>query len=301
MMNKIKKAIKHPSKVGLRLLDKTAFLFPDKLFLELKFRLRMHRSLNLENPQGYSDKLQWLKLYYRKPEFTNMVDKVAAKDYVANIIGKEYIIPTIGVYKSVEEINWDELPDQFVLKCTHDSGGIVVCSDKSKLDIEAAKRKLEHGLKTDYYNQFREWPYKNVPRRLICEEYMVDESGFELKDYKFFCFDGEPKALFIASDRQVKGEETKFDFYDIDFNHLPFRNGHPNATHAIAKPAGFDKMVDIARKLSKGLPHARIDLYDVNGKIYFGEITFFHWSGMMPFEPEEWDYKFGEWLTLPKM
>lgn len=299
-MNKILKAIYYPDRLCLHLLDNLAFVFPDSLFLRLKFRLRMHRKLNLKNPKAYSDKLQWLKLYYRKSEFTEMVDKVAAKDYVARVIGKEYLIPTLGVYNSVDEIDWDKLPEKFVLKCAHDSGGIIICSDKSKLDIETAKSKLAKGLKSDYYNQFREWPYKDVPRRLICEEYMVDESGFELKDYKFFCFDGEPKALFIASDRQVKGEETKFDFYDIEFNHLPFRNGHPNANHTIAKPTGFDKMVEIARKLSKGLPHARIDLYDVNGKIYFGEITFFHWSGMMPFEPEEWDYKFGEWLTLPK-
>lgn len=300
-MNVIVKALKSPSKVGLKLLDKTAFLFPDKLFLRLKFRLRMHRKLNLKNPKAYNDKLQWLKLYYRKPEFVQMVDKVAAKDYAAGIIGRNHVIPTIGVFNSVDEIDWNSLPDKFVLKCTHDSGGIIVCTDKSKLDIEKTKAKLSKGLKTDYYHQYREWPYKNVPRRLICEEYMVDESGYELKDYKFFCFDGEPKALFVASDRGAKGEETKFDFFDMDFHHLPVRNGYPNARHPIAKPAGFEEMVEIARKLSAGIPHVRIDLYNVNGKIYFGEMTFFHWSGMTPFDPEIWDYKFGEWMELPKI
>ena len=285
------------------ILSKSGWILPlmsDELYLKLRFRLRMSKKLNLENPQTYNEKLQWLKLYYRKPEFSIMVDKAAAKDYVAKIIGEEHIIPTFGVYSRVEDINWDGLPQQFVVKCTHDSGGIVVCKDKSKLDIEAAKKKLTKGLKHTYYWKNREWPYKNVPRRLIVEQYMEDESGYELKDYKFFCFDGEPKALFIATDRGNRNEETKFDFFDMNFNHLPFTNGHPNATRTIKKPVGFEKMKEITRKLSQGLPHVRVDLYDVNGHIYFGELTFFHWSGMMPFVPEEWDYKFGSWITLPK-
>lgn len=228
-----------------------------------------------------------------------MVDKCLAKEYVANIIGKEYIIPTIAVYNTVEEIDWSLLPNQFVIKCTHDSGGIVICKDKSKLDIEQAKAVLERGLTRHYFNLNREWPYKNVKRRLICEEYKEDESGFELKDYKWFCFNGVPRAMFIASDRQDKTVETKFDFFDMDFNHLPFTNGHPNANREIRKPKGFEEMKRLAAKLSQGLPHVRVDFYDINGKIYFGELTFYHWSGMVPFVPEEWDYKFGEWIELP--
>ena len=296
---KFKKAINHPRKLLAYLLCCMAPIFPDRLFLKLLFRIKMGYKLNLDNPQTYSEKLQWLKLNNRKPEYTQMVDKVGAKEYVANIIGGEYIIPTIGVWDSVDDIDFDKLPNQFVLKCTHDSGGIVICPDKSKLDINAAKRKLKRGLKKNFYSQNREWPYKNVVPRIIGEQYMVDESGYELKDYKWFCFDGVPKALFIATDRGVEGEETKFDFFDADFNHLPFTNGHPNANREILKPKGFEEMKRLAAKLSAGHPHLRVDFYDINGMIYFGELTFYHWSGTTPFEPIEWDYKFGEWIKLP--
>ena len=176
----------------------------------------------------------------------------------------------------------------------------MICADKSKLDIEVAKKKLKRGLKKNFYASNREWPYKNVVPRIIGEKYMVDESGYELKDYKWFCFDGVPKALFIATDRGVEGEETKFDFFDSDFNHLPFTNGHPNANREIKKPVGFEKMKELAALLSKGQPHLRVDFYDINGKIFFGKLTFYHWSGMMPFDPEEWDYKYGEYIRLPK-
>lgn len=284
----------------LACLIKTAAIWPDEIFLKIVFYLRMGYKLNLNNPRSYSEKLQWLKLHNRHPEYTQMVDKVAAKEYVASIIGNEYIIPTIAVYDSVEDIIWEDLPAQFVLKCSHDSGGIVICKDKEKLDIEKAKKKLARGLKQSYYHVNREYPYKDVPRKIICEEYREDESGYELKDYKWFCFDGKPQALFIASDRGSQTEETKFDFFDMDFNHLPFRNGHPNSSHEIKKPIGFEKMKELAAKLSQGIPQVRIDFYDINGHIYFGEITFFHWSGMMPFEPKEWDYTFGEWINLPK-
>ena len=174
-----------------------------------------------------------------------------------------------------------------------------MCSDKSKLNIEAAKKKLQHGLEKSYYYQNREWPYLNVKPRIIAEQYMVDESGYELKDYKFFCFNGKVELLFIATDRGSKTEETKFDFFDSSFNHLPFTNGHPNASKVLRKPDGFEEMKEIAAKLSKGHPHLRVDLYNVKGRIYFGELTFFHFSGMVPFEPKEWDYKLGEMIKLP--
>ena len=229
-----------------------------------------------------------------------MVDKVEAKRYVASIIGEDYIIPTIGVYESVEDIDFENLPKQFVLKCTHDSNGVVICQDKSTFDVEAAKEKLKRGLAQSYFCQNREWPYKNVKPRIIAEKFMSDdEKGAELKDYKWFCFAGTPKYLFIATDRFANGEQTKFDFYDTSFNHLPFTNGHPNASKEIVKPAGFEKMKEISARLSQGLPHVRVDLYDIKGKIYFGELTFYHWSGFMPFEPHEWDIKFGKLITLP--
>lgn len=271
----------------------------DKLYLNWLYFLTYGNTIDWTNPMTYSEKLQWLKINDRKPIYTKMVDKIEAKEYVASIIGQECIIPTIAVYDSVEQIEWNKLPNQFVLKCSHDSGGVVICTNKDKIDIKAANNKLRKGLSTNCYYSNREWPYKNVKPRIICEEYKVDESGYELKDYKWFCFDGEPKALFIATDRSNPNEETKFDFFDMDFNHLPIKNGHPNAVNDIKKPVGFDKMKKLAAMLSKDIPHLRVDFYDINGHIYFGELTFFHWSGMMPFEPEEWDYKFGSWIKLP--
>lgn len=279
--------------------NRMAPILPDELFLKVVFRYRVGYWPNLKSPKSYNEKLQWLKLHDRHPEYTKMVDKIEAKKYVASIIGEKYIIPTLGTWETVDEIDWDSLPNQFVIKVTSDSGGIVVCKDKTKLDIEKAKAKLKYGWGKNYYNLRKEYPYKDVKPRIIAEQYMVDESGYELKDYKIFCFDGEPKALFVATDRGKKDEDTKFDFYDIEFNHLPFLNGHPNAKVAPTKPENYEEMVNVARKLSKGMCHVRVDLYNVKGKIYFGELTFFHWSGMTPFEPLEWDYKMGEFMKLP--
>ena len=228
-----------------------------------------------------------------------MVDKCEAKRYVANVTGEEYIIPTLEVWDNVHEIDFDKLPNQFVLKTTHDSGGVVICPDKKTFDKENAKRRLTQSLKRNYYFYGREWPYKNVPRKIIAEKFMVDEQTHELRDYKFFCFNGTPKMLFIATDRQNPTEETKFDFYDMDFNHLPFTNGHPNSHKPIAKPDTFDEMVKLAAILSKNIPHVRVDFYEINGKVYFGELTFSHWSGFVKFEPHEWDKKIGDWLVLP--
>lgn len=280
-------------------------LVPDEPFLKLKFRCYMRQKLHLDPPVTFNEKLQWLKLHDHNPLYTTLVDKVEVKKYVANIIGEEYIIPTLGVWDSVDDIDFDALPNQFVLKCNHDSGGIVICKDKSKLDITAAKKKLRKALRSDdaFYGG-REWPYKNVKKRILAEKYMseFDRQGVqlnELKDYKFFCFDGEVKALFVASDRQNKNEDTKFDFFDADFNHLDLRHGHPNATHVIEKPKMFEEMKDVAKTLSKGFRHLRVDLYEVADKIYFGELTLFHHTGMVQFEPPAWDAIFGEWLRLP--
>lgn len=298
MKDKIFKLIKKPrliiSFVAVRLVK----ILPDDLYLKMYFYGQLGYRLNLKNPKTYNEKLQWLKLYDKHPEYTKMVDKVDAKDYVASIVGHKYVIPTLGVWNNVDDINWDSLPKQFVVKSTNDSGGVVVCKDKSLLDIQKAKDKLRFTGGRDYAETSKEYPYKNVPHRYIAEEYIEDESGFELKDYKIFCFDGEPKFLFVATGRQQN--DTRFDFYDLNFNHLPVLNGHENAEIWPSKPQNFDEMLDVARKLSKNIPHVRVDLYNVNGKIYFGELTFFHWSGIVPFEPFDWDYKFGEYLNLPK-
>lgn len=272
---------------------------PDKAYLKLIYRCNFGKRLDLKNPVTYNEKLQWLKLYDRRPEYTMLVDKYEVKQYVKNVIGEQYLIPTLGVWNRFEDIDFDSLPNEFVLKCTHDSGGLVICTDKSKFDYSAAAQKIQRCLKTNYYNHGREYPYKNVKPRIIAEQYMVDESGYELKDYKFFCFDGVARIMFIATDRQVPGEETKFDFYDMDFKHLPFTNGHPNSLHEIKRPKAFSEMRYLAEKLSRGLPQARIDFYDINGSVYFGEITLFHWSGMMPFKPDEWDKILGSYIKLP--
>lgn len=290
----------NPNTLGLSLLYHFGGLLPDKCFLKNKFRILMGYKLDLKHPKTYSEKLQWMKLYNRRPEYTMMVDKVKVKEYVSKIIGDEYIIPTLGVWKDPDDIDFTALPNRFVLKCNHNSGtGMYICKDKSKMDVEKVKADLRIGLKENYYIKNREWPYKNVERRILAEAYMEDEFG-ELRDYKWFCFDGEVKGLFIASDRSKGEHAVRFDFFDENYNHLPFTNGHPNALSIPKKPVAFDEMKRLAAQLSKGLPHVRIDFYEVNGHAYFGEMTFFHWSGLTPFEPIDWDYKFGEWLKLPE-
>ena len=270
---------------------------PDKLYLQAVYFAIFNKQLNLNNPSSYNEKLQWLKLYDRRPEYTMMVDKYAVKDYVAAKVGIEYIIKTLGVWNSFDEIDFTKLPNQFVLKCTHDSGGLIICKDKKNLDMDIVKKKINKCLKKNFYYSWREWPYKNVKPRIIAEEYMIDNDDQNLKDYKFFVFNGRVEYLFVATDRQAK-TDTCFDFFDRRFNHIKVRNGHPNAKKIISKPEGFEKMIELAEKLGKGIPHCRIDLYNINGRIYFGEITFFHFSGFVPFDPPEWDEKFGAYLKI---
>jgi len=271
----------------------------DESFIKKQFKYTMGYDLDLENPKTYNEKLQWLKLFDRKSAYTVMVDKYAVKQYVSKKIGEEYLIPTLGVWDKPEDIDFDVLPDQFVLKCTHDSGGLVICKDKKKLDKSQAVKKIKSCLKRKYFYIHREWPYKNVRPRVIAEQYMEDSETGELRDYKFFCFNGEVKALFIASERQSESTETRFDFFDTDFNHLPITNGHPNADTPPQKPKCFEEMKRLASLLSKNIPHVRVDFYEVNGRVYFGELTFSHWSGFVPFSPKEWDYTFGSWIKLP--
>ena len=294
------KYVQNPFLLFWRLgLDGHFQFIPDRLYLQLCFRIRMGHWPNLDSPRTFSEKLQWLKLYDRRPDYTRLADKLAVRDHVEKTIGAQHLIPLLGVWDTAEEIDFDALPDRFVLKCTHDSDSAVLCPDKAQLDVEKARASLARHLAKNYYGASREWSYRDIPPRVIAEQFMVDESGRELKDYKFFCFDGEPRALFIASDRASKTEETKFDFFDMDFRLLPFTNGHPNSGRPIPRPKTFEEMKALARTLSRGWPHVRVDLYDVNGQIYFGELTFAHWGGLTPFVPEEWDAHFGRWLRLP--
>lgn len=270
-----------------------------KRFIERSFKARMGYDLNLSDPQTYSEKLQWLKLYYHDPLYTTLVDKFAVKDYVASTLSCDCVIKTLGVWDKFDSINFDSLPNQFVLKCTHDSGGLVICKDKSQFSIPQARKVINKSLSHNYYYAGFEWPYKNVKPRIIAEEYMKDAETNELRDYKFFCFNGVVKYLFIATERQKEGEDVKFDFFDAEFNHLPFRQGHENALILPEKPSRFEEMKVIAEKLSKDIPHVRVDLYEVDGRVYFGEYTFFHHGGWTQFDPPEWDYVFGKDLLLP--
>ena len=273
----------------------------DTTFLKVMFRLHMGKKLDLENPQTFSEKIQWLKLYDRNPEYTKMVDKYAVKDYVASVIGNEYIIPTIGVWNKAEDIDWDKLPNQFVLKCNHDSGGLVICRDKNALDKEAAIKKLNKCLKRDYYKVWREWPYKNVPHRIIAEIYIEPESDInDLPDYKFFCFNGEPKYCQVITGRN---KTMSIDFFDHDWNHQPFHEPktYPFAEKEPKKPSQYNLMLDLARKLAKGKAFSRIDFYQVREQVLFGEITFYPTTGIGGFDPEKYDLVFGKMIQLPSL
>lgn len=271
----------------------------DEAYLKRKYRACMGKELNLGSPQTFNEKLQWLKLHDRKPEYTTMVDKYAVKKYVADIIGEEYIIPTLGVWNHFDEIDFDKLPNQFVLKCTHDSGGIVICKDKNKLDLKLAKKKMEKCLKRNYYWSSREWPYRDVKPRIIAEQYIEDNNkeGF-LTDYKFFCFNGKMKCMYVSVNSHTA--KQKIQFFDRNYNLLPIRRDDYLVFDEIPKkPNHLDDMIKIAEQLSRNIPHTRIDFYYIHNRIYFGEITFFTGSGFIPFTDKKWDYKLGSWLKLP--
>ena len=278
------------------LLRKPHGWMPDKLYLELLYWRTFGRVPDLKHPVRYTEKLQWMKLYDHNPLYHKLVDKADVKPYVASLVGEEHIVPTLGVWDSPEEIDWDSLPDRFVLKCTHDSGSTVICGDKASFDREAACRKLAACLKKNYYKPMREWVYKGLKARIIAEEYLEGE----VNDYKFFCFDGEPKFMFVATDRFNAEEETKFDFFDMDWNHLDLRSGHPNASVPPACPSCFEEMKRLAALLSRGLPQVRLDFYEIGGKVLFGEYTFYHWGGFMAFDPDSADETIGRMFKLPE-
>lgn len=268
----------------------------DEKYLSILWKLRMGYDLDLNNPVTFNEKLQWLKINDRKPIYSTMVDKYEAKKYVANIIGEEYIIPTLGVWDSFDEIDFDKLPNQFVLKCTHDSGGLVICKDKAALDLKAARKKLNKCMKHNYYYASREWPYKDVKPRIIAEKYMADESGIELKDYKIHNFDGIPQFIEVDYGRF---SEHKRNLYSTDWEYIEAAIKYPTDKNVkINRPENLEKMIVLARKLSEKIPYVRTDFYSIFGKIYFGEITFYHDSGMGEFTPKEWDAKLGEWIIL---
>lgn len=269
----------------------------DDTYLKLMYKCRIGKTLNLEKPETFNEKLQWLKLNDHNPLYTQLVDKYEVKKYVGDRIGDEYVIPTLGVWEKFSDIDFDKLPERFVLKCTHDSGGIVICKDKNAFDVNSAKKKINSCLKKNYYWAGREWPYKNVKPRIIAEEYMEDKSSSELRDYKFFCFGSEMKCSFVCSER-FSGTGLKVTFFDTDWNVMPFERHYPKSKEKISKPVNYDKMIELAEILSKEIPFVRVDFYEVDGKIYFGELTFYPGSGFEEFSPEEWDKTLGDWIKL---
>lgn len=270
----------------------------DKVYLSLRYHERLGKWPDLKSPKLYNEKMQWLKLHDRRSEYSSMVDKYEAKKYIAGLIGEQYVVPTYGVWDRFEEIDFDSLPDQFVLKCTHNSGGIVLCKDKKTLDLGMAKKKIEKCLKENYFWHSREWPYKNVKPRIIAEKYLDDQQnlGAPITDYKFLCFHGEPKILFLT--REISADPYA-DCYDMNFHKLDLQFPDPNSDEIAQKPARFDEMKELARKLSKEMIHLRVDFYEVNGKLYVGELTFYHCAGLVNAKPEKWNRILGDWIKLP--
>lgn len=298
IIEKIKKVIKNPILILVHMCRYWPFRYiSDKKYLELFFKGGQGRKLDIENPKTYTEKLQWLKLYNRKPEYTMMSDKYLVRNYVENKIGEKYLIPLLGVWDSVDEINIDDLPNQFVLKTNHDSGSIIICKDKKIFDWKYARKTLRKALKTQYYWKSREYNYYNINRKIIAEQYMVDKKDGELRDYKFYCFNGEPKFIQVDVGRFSNHIEN---FYTLQWEFIPVEWGVPNNKDIIKnKPEKLDEMIRLAINLSRGIPHVRVDFYIVNGNVYFGELTFHSSGGIGKIIPELYDYKWGRYLTLP--
>lgn len=270
---------------------------PDDEYLMKCFKARLGYPLNLTDPKTFNEKIQWLKLHDRKDEYTTMADKYLVKDYVASIIGPEYIIPTLAAWDNPDEIDFNNLPNQFVLKCNHNSGtGMYICDDKSKMKEQSVRATLKKGIKKDYYLTGREWPYKHIKRKIIAEKYMVDESGTELKDYKVFCFNGVPMYVQVDFGRFTNHERN---LYSTNWEYMGFSSLYTtNPKRIIERPVCLEKMLEISAILSNNIPFVRVDLYVIGKKIYFGELTFYHGSGYERFSPVEWDRKLGDLINI---
>lgn len=278
-------------------LRKASHLLPDKMYIALKFKKNVGKWPNFKNPVTFNEKLQWLKLHDKNPEYIKMVDKHEAKKYVANLIGEEYIIPEYGVWDRFEDIDFDALPEQFVLKTTHDCAGVVICRDKSTFDYESAKKFLNKHLANNYFYEGRERPYKNVKPRIIAEKFMEDDRFENLTVYKIMCFNGKPQIFQTVQNDKTKDESI--DYFDVFWNQLNFRQNYPNSANPLTKPETLDLMLELAEKLSNGHSFIRVDLYEINKKVYFSEFTFYSDAGWARFDPFEWDEKLGKKILLP--
>ena len=301
-MRKIKEVVTHPIKSFERFLfriSRSNKRISDEEFAKKYYKIMFGKDLDLSNPKTFNEKLQWLKLNYRKSEFTEMVDKYLVKDYVKERIGENYVVPLLGVWNSFDDIDFDKLPNSFVLKLNHLSGGQVICKDKNLLNLARTKKIFDEGLKKNYYQNRREWPYKNIERKIIAEEYIKDAKNETLPVYKFFCFDGEPFIIQVIQNDK-KSNET-IDYYDINWELLGIQQNFPNSKVKLSKPNKLGEMLEICRKLTKGFPFLRCDLYLANDNIYFSEFTFFSDAGFEPFHPAKWDDILGSKIRIPDM
>lgn len=273
---------------------------PDEEYLKKMYKAILGRTPDFENPRTFNEKLQWIKLYYRDPLYTVTSDKYASREYVKEKIGEQYLVPLLGVWDSPDEIDFESLPDEFVLKCNHNSGlGMCICRDKSKIDIEKVKADLQRGLKEDYHLKCREWQYRDIKRRIVGEKFMSDGTGHGLLNYKIYCFNGEPKIFHMS--RDIGKKSAQLSFLDENWNELPFcREDYPPFETLPEKPDNIEELLRVSRALSQDFPYVRVDLYVVDGQIYFSELTLEPCGGFSRFNPSEWDYKLGEWLTLPE-
>lgn len=294
---KISNVFKAKKWINIFLKSKFSRVLSDACYLKLKYYVLMGKKLNLKDPKTYSEKLQWLKLNFRDSKQITMVDKFASKTFVADTIGEKYVVPVLGgPWKKFSDINFDELPNQFVLKTNHDCGGVVICKDKSNFDIKNAKRILTKHLKRKYYWHAREWPYKNVNPVIFAEKYIEDNSGDAIYDYKFFCFNGLPRIMYMSRD---KSATPYTDFFDMDFNLLNMKMRDPNSDVPPNKPEHFEEMKQLASKMAEGFPHVRVDFYQVGNVVNVGELTFYHCGGFINITPTKWNEILGSWIELP--
>ena len=269
----------------------------DEANIRLVYKAQIGEKLNLKNPTRFNEKMQWMKLYDRDPRYCRLADKWDVRAYVKETVGEEYLIPAYGVWDRFSDIDFSVLPDRFVVKCTHDSGSVWICGDKSKADLEYENRYFTKRLKRGGFYYGREWPYKDLKPRLIAEKHMIDRETGDLRDYKIHCFGGKARCILVCSDRHTSG--LKEDWYTPEWEHLPIRRPtHRNTDNGIPKPEKLEQMIRLAEKLAAGLRFARVDFYLVDGRIYFGEITFFPTSGYTRFVPDEYDRILGDWITL---
>ena len=281
----------------LKLINLLRFI-PTKPYLKMVYKIKTGKKLNLKNPIGFNEKINWLKVNDIRPEYTELVDKITVKKHIENKVGDGFCFPLLGVWDKYEDINFDKLPDKFVLKCNHDSGSVKIIKNKADIDHAQLSKFFNARLKINPFVISREYPYKEVKPKIFAEKYMIPTGKSDIEDYKFFCFNGEPKILFVATDRNT---DVKFDWFDMDFNHLDVTAIHEQSGRDIEKPKLFEEMKSLARELSKGFRLVRIDLYEIEGKIYFGEYTFFPSGGYYLFSPIEWEKKLGDWIDIEEL